>query len=105
MLGSLLSVEIALLSLIVILEEGIFALARVAETLSQICSASEEFSLLLFIADSVAVMRSTIDSCRGKIAKFRPFAISFWFHEGPVGLVLHVFVMEVCECGFIVFSS
>ena len=72
-LGSLLRVEIAFLSAMVILEGGIFALARVADTWSQICSASEELSLLILIADSVAVMRSTVGSCCGEMAKFRPF--------------------------------
>ena len=73
MLGSLLSAEIAFLSSMVILEEYIFALVRVADTLSWICSASEELSLLILIADSVAVMRSTVGSCCGEMAKFRPF--------------------------------
>ena len=35
----------------VMLEGGSFALARVADTLSQICSASEEFCLLILITD------------------------------------------------------
>ena len=63
-----------LLSWMVIFEGGIFALGRVADTLSQICSASEEFSLLVLITDSVGVMRSIMGSCREEIAKFRPFA-------------------------------
>ena len=83
-LGSLLRVEIAFLSAMVILEGGIFALARVADTWSQICSASEELSLLILIADSV--MRSTIGSCRWGDGEVQAYAqyISFWFCEGPV---------------------
>ena len=62
MLESLLTVGILLHSLLVILE---------GDTLSWICSGSEDVSLLLLIADSVAVMKSSICSCHGEIAKFR----------------------------------
>lgn len=72
MCGSLLCADIALLASMVILEGGIVALVRVADTLSRICLASEVVSLLVLIADFVAVMRSTIRGC-GEIVKFRPF--------------------------------
>ena len=69
--GSLLSAKIALFSLMVILEGGDFTLTRVSNAL---ISTSEELSLLVFIADSVAVMGFTIGSCCGEKGKFRPFS-------------------------------
>lgn len=67
---SLLSVVTAFLSSMVRLEGGGFALDRAADTFNLSSSASVSVKLFFFIADSVAVIKSTIGNSFG--VKFKP---------------------------------
>ena len=56
------------------LESGVLALDRTADSFSLICSASASGSVLFLIPVFMAVMRSTTDTSSGFTEKFRPVA-------------------------------